>query len=107
MNYRRTSTGTIPFEDHLFSLTSGPIVSLLLRRGTRNSHRRSHERGPSMGVGRTGTNDKDAAWIQHCLYHLADGGRAVILLPNSVLFEGGRFGRIRQRIYQKLGLLDA
>jgi type I restriction enzyme M protein len=56
--------------------------------------------------GEPGPNDRDAAWIQHCLYHLADGGRAVILLPNSVLFEGGRFGRIRQRII-KAGLLDA
>jgi type I restriction enzyme M protein len=46
------------------------------------------------------------AWIQHCLYHLADDGRAVIVLANGVLFEGGRSGRIRQRIV-KAGLLDA
>lgn len=38
--------------------------------------------------------------------HLADRGRAVIVLSNSALFESGRAGRIRQRII-KAGLLDA
>jgi type I restriction enzyme M protein len=56
--------------------------------------------------GEPGSNDGNAAWIQHCLYHLADGGRAVVVLANSALFEGGRAGRIRQRIV-KAGLLDA
>ena len=55
--------------------------------------------------GEPSPNDSNAAWIQHCLYHLADDGRAVIVLPNSVLFESGRAGRIRQRIV-KAGLLD-
>lgn len=53
-----------------------------------------------------GPNDGNMAWIQHCLYHLADGGRAVIVLPTSALFESGRGGRVRQRIV-KAGLLDA
>jgi type I restriction enzyme M protein len=56
--------------------------------------------------GEPGQNDGSAAWVQHCLSHLADDGRAVIVLPNSALFEGGRAGRIRQRIV-KAGLLDA
>lgn len=56
--------------------------------------------------GEPSANDGNAAWTQHCLAHLADGGRAVILLPNGALFEGGRAGRIRQRIV-KAGLLDA
>jgi type I restriction-modification system DNA methylase subunit len=56
--------------------------------------------------GEPGPNDGNAAWIQHCLYHLADGGRAVVVLPNGVLFESGRAGRMRQRIV-KAGLLDA
>jgi len=56
--------------------------------------------------GEPGPNDGNAAWTQHCLSHLADGGRAVIVLPNGALFEGGRAGRIRQRIV-KAGLLDA
>jgi len=56
--------------------------------------------------GEPGPNDVSAAWIQHCLYHLAESGRAVVVLPNAALFEGGRAGRIRQRII-KAGLLDA
>jgi type I restriction-modification system DNA methylase subunit len=56
--------------------------------------------------GEPGPNDGNAAWVQHCLSHLADDGRAVIVLPNSALFEGGRARRIRQRIV-KAGLLDA
>jgi type I restriction enzyme M protein len=56
--------------------------------------------------GEPGPNDGNSAWTQHCLSHLADDGRAVIVLPNAALFEGGRAGRIRQRIV-KAGLLDA
>jgi len=56
--------------------------------------------------GEPGTNDGNTAWIQHCLYHLADGGRAVMVLPNSALFESGRGGRVRQRMV-KAGLLEA
>jgi type I restriction enzyme M protein len=56
--------------------------------------------------GDPGPNDGNAAWIEHCLYHLADDGRAVLVLPNGVFFEGGRAGWIRQRIV-KAGLLDA
>jgi len=56
--------------------------------------------------GEPSANDGNAAWMQHCLAHLAEGGRAVIVLPKGALFEGGRAGRIRQRIV-KAGLLDA
>jgi len=56
--------------------------------------------------GEPGPNDGDWAWIQHCLFHLADGGRATLVLPNGVLYRQGRPGRIRQRII-KAGLLDA
>ncbi len=56
--------------------------------------------------GEPGERDGNVAWIQHCLFHLADHGRAVIVLPNGVLFEGGRAGRIRQRMI-RAGLLDA
>lgn len=67
---------------------------------------RTFENDPRWVFGEPGPNDGNAAWIQHCLYHLADSGRAVLLLPNNVLSEGGRAGRIRQRII-KAGLLDA
>ena len=56
--------------------------------------------------GKPGASDADAAWIQHCLFHLADNGRAVLVLPNRILFVGGRAGRVRQRIVEA-GLLDA
>jgi type I restriction-modification system DNA methylase subunit len=56
--------------------------------------------------GEPSPNDGNVAWIQHCLYHLAEDGRAVLVLPNNVLFESGRAGRIRQRLV-KAGLLDA
>ncbi|MGO9956198.1 MAG: N-6 DNA methylase [Solirubrobacteraceae bacterium] len=56
--------------------------------------------------GEPSATDGNAAWTQHCLAHLTDGGRAVIVLPKAALFEGGRAGRIRQRIV-KAGLLDA
>jgi type I restriction-modification system DNA methylase subunit/predicted DNA-binding transcriptional regulator AlpA len=55
--------------------------------------------------GEPGPRDSNAAWIQHCLARLADDGRAVIVLPNGALFEGGRSGRIRHRILRS-GLLD-
>ena len=61
---------------------------------------------PRWIFGEPGSNDGDTAWIQHCLYHLADGGRAVLVVPNGALFESGRSGRMRQRIV-KAGLLDA
>ena len=56
--------------------------------------------------GDLGERDGNYAWIQHCLYHLAPGGRAVIALPLVALFEEGRAGRVRQRII-KAGLVEA
>jgi type I restriction-modification system DNA methylase subunit len=61
---------------------------------------------PRWAWGEPGPNDADAAWIQHCLFHLANDGRAVLVLPNHILFASGRTGRIRQRIVTA-GLLDA
>lgn len=61
---------------------------------------------PRWVYGEPGPNDGNAAWIQHCLHHLADDGRAVLVMPNGALFESGRAGRIRQRLV-KAGLLDA
>jgi predicted DNA-binding transcriptional regulator AlpA len=61
---------------------------------------------PRWVYGEPRPNDGNAAWIQHCLHHLADDGRAVLVMPNGALFEGGRAGRIRQRLV-KAGLLDA
>jgi type I restriction-modification system DNA methylase subunit len=56
--------------------------------------------------GEPAPSDRSFAWVQHCLYHLADTGRAVITVPANSLSSGGNSGRIRQRIV-KAGLLDA
>lgn len=61
---------------------------------------------PRWLFGEPGPMDGNVAWIQHCLHHLAQNGRAFLVLPQKVLFEGGRSGRIRQRII-KADLLDA
>jgi hypothetical protein len=61
---------------------------------------------PRWVYGEPGEADGSAAWIQHCLAHLAENGRAVLLLPDSALYESGRGGRIRQRIV-KAGLIRA
>ncbi|MCB0933999.1 MAG: N-6 DNA methylase [Mycobacterium sp.] len=56
---------------------------------------------PRWGWGEPGANDGYLAWIQHCLYHLADGGRAVILLPLNAVFDRGRSAvQIRRRIVE-------
>lgn len=56
--------------------------------------------------GAPGPGDGNMAWVQHCLYHLADEGRAVIVLPSKVLFEQGRSAKIRQGII-KAGYLES
>ena len=54
---------------------------------------------PRWRWGEPGANDGYLAWIQHTLYHLAEGGRAVILLPLSALFDRGPSAvQTRQRI---------
>lgn len=56
--------------------------------------------------GAPGPGDGNMAWVQHCLFHLSDQGRAVIVLPSKVLFEQGRSARIRQGII-KAGYLES
>jgi type I restriction enzyme M protein len=56
--------------------------------------------------GEPGAGDANLAWVQHCLYHVSDHGRAVIALPPRVLFEKGRAARTMQGVI-KAGLLDA
>jgi type I restriction-modification system DNA methylase subunit len=48
--------------------------------------------------GEPGVNDGYLAWIQHTLYHLADGGRAVILLPLNALFAREKSARTLRRV---------
>jgi hypothetical protein len=55
---------------------------------------------PRWRWGDPGTNEAYLAWVQHSLFHLADGGRAVVLLPQSALLERGRSASIRGRIFK-------
>ena len=50
--------------------------------------------------------DANMAWVQHCLYHLNDGGRAILVLPPGAAFAKGRNSRVLQGII-KSGYLDA
>jgi hypothetical protein len=53
-----------------------------------------------------GTAAISMAWLQHCLHHLNEGGRAVVLLPPAVLFQEGASAQSRQRLV-KSGSLEA
>ena len=48
----------------------------------------------------------DYAFIQHMIYHLAEGGRMAAVLPHGVLFRGAAEGVIRKKIIDD-NLLDA
>ena len=47
----------------------------------------------------------DWAWAQVALYHLAEGGRAVLTMPLGGLFRGGHEATIRERVL-RTGALD-
>ena len=50
----------------------------------------------------------DFAFVQHMLYHMADGdSRAVVLLPHGILFRGSGEAVIRKRILTEMNCLDA
>jgi type I restriction enzyme M protein len=97
--------GDVFSEDHFPQLRADRVITAPPW-NQRLSIEKISKSDPRWIYGEPGSNDGNAAWIQHCLYHLADGGRAVLVLPNNALFEVGRAGRIRQRII-KAGLLDA
>ena len=61
---------------------------------------------PRWIYGEPAAGDAGAAWIQHCLFHLAEGGRAVIALPPRVLADRSKAGRVMQGIV-KAGYLEA
>ncbi len=48
----------------------------------------------------------DLAWMQHCIYHLAEGGRAYIVLPNGSTFRSGSEQRIRAELLRR-GCVEA
>lgn len=52
------------------------------------------------------TNAADFAFVCHGLYHLADGGTLIAVLPHGVLFRGAKEAAIRKKLIEK-NLIDA
>lgn len=50
------------------------------------------------------TSNKQLAFLQHIVRHLKDGGRAAVVLPDNVLFEGGAGADIRRDLMDKCRL---
>ena len=50
---------------------------------------------------------EDLMFVEHMIYHMADDGRIVVLLPHGVLFRGGAEGTIRKFIVESQNYLDA
>lgn len=50
------------------------------------------------------TGNKQLAFLQHIITMLAEDGRAAIVLPDSVLFEGGAGEIIRKKILEEVNL---
>ncbi|HMN92213.1 MAG TPA: N-6 DNA methylase, partial [Hydrogenophaga sp.] len=50
------------------------------------------------------TSNKQLAFVQHIVRHLRDGGRAAVVLPDNVLFEGGVGADIRRDLMDKCRL---
>lgn len=46
------------------------------------------------------TSNKQLAFLQHIVRHLKDGGRAAVVLPDNVLFEGGAGEKIRKKLLE-------
>lgn len=49
----------------------------------------------------------DLAFVESIVYHMADDGRAAILLPHGALFRGGTELEIRKYLIERLNVVDA
>lgn len=47
------------------------------------------------------TSASDSLWIQHCLYHLNDKGKAYLILPIGWLFKGGYDLAVREALVHR------
>lgn len=50
---------------------------------------------------------EDMAFLEHMVYHMADGGRLACLLPHGVLFRGNTEETIRKYLIDNLNVIDA
>ena len=60
--------------------------------------------GPTRDDFTFATSNKQLAFLQHIYRHLNDGGRAAVVLPDNVLFEGGVGVDIRRDLMDKCRL---
>ena len=50
---------------------------------------------------------EDMMFLEHMVYHLADGGRLACLLPHGILFRGNTEETIRKYLIDNLNVIDA
>jgi len=56
---------------------------------------------PRFEFGVPGRSQVDLAWLQHCIYHLAENGRAYVALPIGSTIRSGRDQRIRAELLRR------
>lgn len=61
---------------------------------------------PRYSYGTPPASSADLAWIQHCVAHLAEGGRAFVVTPTGTLFRGGAEKAIRTELVRR-GCVEA
>lgn len=89
--------------DNLFDITvSNPPYSVAWD----NSNRELEDRFAGYGAVAP-AKTADLAFVQHIVAHMADGGRAAILLPHGVLFRGNAEKKIREVLIENHNIIDA
>jgi hypothetical protein len=61
---------------------------------------------PRYSYGTPPASSADLAWIQHCVAHLAEGGRAYVVTPMATLFRSGAERAIRTELVRR-GCVEA
>lgn len=74
--------------------------------GLRTDHADTWLTDPRFEFGVPPKAHSDLAWVQHCIYHLAEGGRAHIILPVGSTFRSGSEQRIRAELLRR-GCVEA
>ncbi len=72
-------------------------VTVIGEDGSAESHALSYERDDF----RATTSNKQLNFVQHIASILAPGGRAAVVVPDNVLFEGGAGERVRDRLLKE------
>jgi type I restriction enzyme M protein len=72
-------------------------VTVIGEDGSAEAHALSYERDDF----RATTSNKQLNFLQHIASVLAPGGRAAVVVPDNVLFEGGAGERVRERLLRE------